>query len=710
MNFASPFVLLSNDEVVATENIGEEELAVGWDASIPLVEDEPVERNAQVEPSEARASAPSVPSPSKKAESSLKSLSGWNGYGKAKTPTARSEKASLRFAPEVAHETPSYHSNKLVYNIVSLKLSSLKDLVPIHTGDIITCVCGAVLSAISKPSFGSDGTRWTCEFCNHVNVCDIVREEQPISESVDYILKPATQVEASEDNRRIIFCVDTSGSMCVSTEVPGKFALKGKDASNRDLLGRTFVDDGSHQYFPGQQRNVTYVSRLQSMQGAIESQLTSMSRLHPARQVGIITFNSGINIIGEGTTDVAITGDRLSNRAELLKIAEDNSNLSLSIKHSREALSKKLFELEEGGQTALGPALLVAIQMASKTAGSQVIVCTDGLGNIGLGSLEGFDQMAESEKMVVENFYSTLAQEAKTAGVSVSVMTITGEECKLEQLSTVADQTGGDIERVNPLELKENFQAMLENAPIANNVTVTMRLHGNMGFNCEDQAQSTVVRELGNVNETSEVFFEFAEKPGGTVSFASSDPPLGSGSMADAGTPGPTELPFQLAVKFTKSDGMVVLRVLSKMKPVTTDASVAEKDINVALCAANAAQTTAKLAQEGKYEDARMNAYAWRKKMARTVASPQSSVHQQRQFSNFQSAMGDLDTRCLMAQRSDVSPAGPAMNFVRMSSQCHESPSSRLSAEETRSRRTRRTDEDSREIFKCKNVSSDAFQ
>ena len=47
------------------------------------------------------------------------------------------------------------------------------------------------------------------------------------------------------------------------------------------------------------------------------------------------------------------------------------------------------FSLEEGGATALGPALLFSITMASQRTASKVIICTDGLANVGLGSLDG---------------------------------------------------------------------------------------------------------------------------------------------------------------------------------------------------------------------------------------------------------------------------------------------------------------------------------
>ena len=44
--------------------------------------------------------------------------------------------------------------------------------------------------------------------------------------------------------------------------------------------------------------------------------------------------------------------------------------------------------LTEGGQTALGPALMLSVAMAAQKVGSKVIVCTDGLANVGLGRLD----------------------------------------------------------------------------------------------------------------------------------------------------------------------------------------------------------------------------------------------------------------------------------------------------------------------------------
>lgn len=68
--------------------------------------------------------------------------------------------------------------------------------------------------------------------------------------------------------------------------------------------------------------------------------------------------------------------------------------------------------LEETGPTALGPAVLSSIALAAEGAtGSQVVICTDGLANVGLGA---FDEAKSPEQMAkVEEFYERAAEFAK---------------------------------------------------------------------------------------------------------------------------------------------------------------------------------------------------------------------------------------------------------------------------------------------------------
>lgn len=52
------------------------------------------------------------------------------------------------------------------------------------------------------------------------------------------------------------------------------------------------------QYLPRQRRDVTYVSRLQAVQAAVDHQLEEMIKQHPNRRVALITFNSEVRVKG----------------------------------------------------------------------------------------------------------------------------------------------------------------------------------------------------------------------------------------------------------------------------------------------------------------------------------------------------------------------------------------------------------------------------
>ena len=329
------------------------------------------------------------------------------------------------------------------------------------------------------------------------------------------------------------------------------------------------------------------------MQAAVDHQLKQMSERNPQRHVGLVTFGSEVQIIGDGTTDVlTIAGDRLNNRADIVAAVEARDNcISRDIKSTSQALSAKLFALEENGSTALGPALLASITLASKRPGSHVILCTDGLANKGLGDLDSTDDALLTQ---AEAFYTDMANLARDKGVIVSVISIEGQECRLENLGAVAEATGGEVNKVNPLKLLENFSSILAKPILATNVNVTLQLHSGLYFRNEPAITSKVSRDLGNVNEDSETSFEFGLRPEfmaqvAAVNTTPNPAPAPQAAPADeeaavpappqpAATPAlPTTLPFQLQIRFTRPDGNKMMRVITKSKPITSDRTEAEK-------------------------------------------------------------------------------------------------------------------------------------
>jgi hypothetical protein len=119
----------------------------------------------------------------------------------------------------------------------------------------------------------------------------------------------------------------------------------------------------------------------------------------------LITFSSEVEIIGDAAAEpLHLAGDQLDS-FDALSSAGESYPLTLAVQQSKEKLWAKikvrivsrtalgLIELpheqglEEGGATALGPALVASVAMAGKRPGSRVVICTDGLANVGLGTI-----------------------------------------------------------------------------------------------------------------------------------------------------------------------------------------------------------------------------------------------------------------------------------------------------------------------------------
>lgn len=190
-------------------------------------------------------------------------------------------------------------------------------------------------------------------------------EEIPKHEHATYLLEQG-KYEIKED-QRVIFCVDQSGSMCVTSLVAG---VEQSTSFSAD------VQNG-------------YVSRLQSLKQAIKTHLGKLYLQKNKTKVGLVSFNDNVTIYGDGLQEPEVLlGEFLLEFDVLVSNGEEYGEnlLKEPIEKSLQGLTSRLASLEESGPTALGPAIVFSIAMAGKgEKGSQIIVCTDGLANTGLG-------------------------------------------------------------------------------------------------------------------------------------------------------------------------------------------------------------------------------------------------------------------------------------------------------------------------------------
>jgi hypothetical protein len=103
------------------------------------------------------------------------------------------------------------------------------------SGDAYKCKnCEAYLSNISKVSdsnFFDKRSTWKCEFCSFENKLKIEKEEIPTEQEITYLIEPPvdqSDVRLCVDSAfssNVVYCIDISGSMSITTKVPGNFHL-----------------------------------------------------------------------------------------------------------------------------------------------------------------------------------------------------------------------------------------------------------------------------------------------------------------------------------------------------------------------------------------------------------------------------------------------------------------------------------------------------
>uniref|UniRef100_A0A8C9WU46 Si:dkey-9k7.3 n=1 Tax=Scleropages formosus TaxID=113540 RepID=A0A8C9WU46_SCLFO len=327
----------------------------------------------------------------------------------------------------------------------------------------------------------------------------------------------------------VVFCVDISGSMSVTYEVPLTHTLPCCPFSVQDALQRA---------------------------------LSSLLHSSPHRRVALVTFNDEVTVYGDGTGAPLTLRDWSLVDFDHLKEQGKQYCTPHCIAESIHPLNQKIKEMQEHGATALGPAALVSIAMASRYTGSKV-TCTS-------------------------SFTHSLTWLVKPGClVIVSVLTFEGTDCRLAEVGRLADYTGGRVNIVNISSVSTEIQSVLADSIMATDVTATLLSAEGVYFPYEDEVAHKLVRKLGNVTEGAEVTFQFAVKPENVETFQRKD-----------------RVPFQLQLDFKTRDMQRVTRIVTEQRRVTTSSWVWAGSLNMAVLGVHCAQLCARLTMEGRVLEA----------------------------------------------------------------------------------------------------------
>nr|XP_020479949.1 circularly permutated Ras protein 1-like [Monopterus albus] len=447
-------------------------------------------------------------------------------------------------------------------NIVSLSIGKLVDIsqatgMEKFQSPVICGKCSAALSCLSS----IQSKVWVCEFCgceNSVgdNVSDVCNSPYVGVHGDDiYLPKQSEDDYQNLEDTLVVFCVDISGSMSVTTEVTSSSGPS------------------------------THISRLEGIQDALQKTLSTMLQQSPHRRVALVTFTDEVVIYGDGTSTPLTLRDWALVDYDYIWQQGVTYNVPHCIAETYHQLMQRVKDLREHGATCLGPAALASVAMASRYPGSKVILCTDGRANIGLGEMEQTPSLPSSP--LTSYFYKQLALQAVKNGVIISVMTFEGTDCRLADVGRLADTTGGRVNIVNTGTVATEIQSASMDNVLATGVTATLLASDGVYFPYEDENNHKLVREIGNVTKGLEITFQFSVKPEFTKVFVQK-----------------AILPFQLQLSFKTRDQQKVTRIITEQRPVTSCSQFKVGSLNMAVIGVHYAQLSASLTMEGRVLEA----------------------------------------------------------------------------------------------------------
>jgi hypothetical protein len=339
----------------------------------------------------------------------------------------------------------------------------------------------------------------------------------------------------------------------------------------------------------------TTVTRLQCVQAAVKTQLEALKQCESVAI--LVTFGAEVTVFTDGGKRSVIARRAHEIEEDLIaKGVELGQECSEKVADSIDRLLKIVGALKPCGNTALGPALAVSVGLASSHPGTRIVLCTDGMANNGVGSIKTCSEVCP--------FYSNIACRAAEEGTCISIVTMEGENCSMENLGTCADLTGGQVDMVDLRALSANMGHMLADSILAYGLEVTMICGPGFVFESDridGRHAGTAVQKLGNATAKTVASFRLHAQ--------------------DPMSP-PSTVPVQVQMHYSTPNGQEILQVLSKDMPVSNCRSDSEEDVNSVCVGLGAIHSAARQAQNGEYRAARLTLISTSRLLARTMHTP----------------------------------------------------------------------------------------
>lgn len=313
-------------------------------------------------------------------------------------------------------------------------------------------------------------------------------------------------------------------------------------------------------------------------------QLETLRQQQPECVAVIVTFGAEVCVHTDGGSRSLVARRAHAAQEDLLAKGHELCERCMeSVAEAAERLGSTVASLKPCGYTALGPALAIGVGMASGRLGSKIVLFTDGMANNGVGAVQ---------KGILNPFYTDMGRRAGEEGTCISVITMEGEDCSMENLGTCADLTVGQVDMVDLQALSAKVGSMLANPIIGTNLEVTVITGAGVSLDshaapAQRGAAWVGVHTQGNATAKTYITFDLHASVGQASECGSS-------------------VPVQLQLRFNRPNGEAVLHVVSMQRAITGSREEAESDINGTGIALRGIHSAARMAQQGEYRAARV--------------------------------------------------------------------------------------------------------
>jgi Sec23/Sec24 zinc finger protein len=336
----------------------------------------------------------------------------------------------------------------------------------------ITCnTCGSVLANKDDLKTDGDSYKFECIFCRHVN---------KINKNIgdEYLGKifvegdvheagaegPSTPISSTELN----FIVDE-----VKEGKQGALDSMKVDLSASGFPIQSAIIDVSGSMAGG---------RLNAVKHALEQNIFEIAADFPKSKFVLIPFSSDVMIYPNPSKSEKIENGPIMFKIDKMRKAVEkifDKNKMVDIEQSYKDWVKIVKNMTDLSMTALGPALYAGIQtiissQSSKEAkdGGKVLLLTDGLANVGLGSIES-DSSPDSKHRA---FYNQMAQICVENNIIVDIVAVRdnqgGNSVALDIIGQITNYTGGNMLFITADQIEKAFGDMHKTNYIARNVVV----------------------------------------------------------------------------------------------------------------------------------------------------------------------------------------------------------------------------------------------